>query len=168
MTEKRFEVKNDYYKGLILVDNLTDEIIEEDIGTGSCYNSCNKLNELAEENEQLKQQLQSRINDYDVALKTLQDLTERKLKENEQLKSEYKVLHTQHRDLQKFVENNFDEHLTQQKLTRQIIKLSDENEQLKKELFEARKDYLIETADISDKLYLDEMIEKERKEIFYG
>ena len=46
------------------------------------------------------------------------------------------------------------------------IKLQKENEQLKKELFEARKDYLIETADISDKLYLDEMIEKERKEIF--
>ena len=44
--------------------------------------------------------------------------------------------------------------------------LAEENEQLKKELFEARKDYLIETADISDKLYLDEMIEKERKEIF--
>lgn len=41
-----------------------------------------------------------------------------------------------------------------------------ENEQLKQELFEARKDYLIETADISDKLYLDEIIEKERKEIF--
>ena len=33
---------------------------------------------------------------------------------------------------------------------------------LKQELFEAKKDYLIETADISDKLYLDEMIEKER------
>lgn len=41
-----------------------------------------------------------------------------------------------------------------------------ENEQLKKELFEARKDYLIETADISDKLYLEDEIEKERKEIF--
>ena len=44
---------------------------------------CELLNELHEEN----QELQSRINDYDVALKTLQDLTERKLKENEQLKS---------------------------------------------------------------------------------
>jgi hypothetical protein len=42
------------------------------------------LNELHEE----KEQLQSRINDYDVALKTLQDLTERKLKENEQLKKD--------------------------------------------------------------------------------
>ena len=54
--------------------------------------------------------------------------------ENEQLKSEYKVLHTQYQDLKKFVENNFDEYLTQEKLNRQIIKLSKENEQLKKEL----------------------------------
>ena len=54
--------------------------------------------------------------------------------ENEQLKSEYKVLHTQYQDLKKFVKNNFDEHLTQEKLNRQIIKLSEENEQLKKQL----------------------------------
>lgn len=45
-------------------------------------------------------------------------------------------------------------------------KLKYENEQLKKELFETRKDYLIETADISDKLHIEEWIEKERKEIF--
>ena len=44
------------------------------------------LNNLHEE----KEQLQSRINDYDVALKTLQGLTDRKLKENEQLKKELK------------------------------------------------------------------------------
>ena len=46
------------------------------------------------------------------------------------------------------------------------INLEEENEKLKKELFEARKDYLIETADISDKLYLEDEIEEERKEIF--
>ena len=34
------------------------------------------------------------------------------------------------------------------------------------ELFEARKDYIVDTADISDKPYLDEMIEEERKEIY--
>ena len=55
-------------------------------------------------------------------------------KEKEQLKSEYKVLHTQYQDLKKFVENNFDEYLTQEKLNRQIIKLSDENGQLKQQL----------------------------------
>lgn len=44
--------------------------------------------------------------------------------------------------------------------------LKKQNEQLKQELFEARKDYLIETADISDKLYLEDEIEEERKEIF--
>ena len=47
-----------------------------------------------------------------------------------------------------------------------LNELHEENEQLKKELFEERKDYLIETADISDKLYLDDEIEKERKRIF--
>lgn len=47
-----------------------------------------------------------------------------------------------------------------------IQTLTKENEQLKQQLFEARKDYLIETADISDKPYLDDEIEKERKEIF--
>ena len=52
-------------------------------------------------------------------------------KEKEQLKSEYEVLHTQYQDLKNFVENNFDEYLTQEKLNRQIITLSDENEQLK-------------------------------------
>jgi len=47
-----------------------------------------------------------------------------------------------------------------------LNELSEKNDGLKKDLFETRKDYLIETADISDKLYLDEMIENERKEIF--
>ena len=41
-----------------------------------------------------------------------------------------------------------------------------ENEQLKQELFEAKKDYLIETADISDTLHLDEDIKQLRQEIF--
>lgn len=44
---------------------------------------------LEKENEQLK----SRINDYDVALKTLQDLADKKLKENEQLKQQEKRLY---------------------------------------------------------------------------
>ena len=47
-----------------------------------------------------------------------------------------------------------------------LNELYEKNNELKKDLFETRKDYLIETADISDKLYLDEMIENERKEIF--
>ena len=52
------------------------------------------------------------------------------------------------------------------RIVRKLNILSEENEQLKQQLFEARRDYLIETADISDKLYLDDEIEKERKEIF--
>lgn len=43
--------------------------------------------------------------------------------------------------------------------------LKEENEQLKQQLFEARKDYLIETANISDTPYLDEYIEELRQEI---
>lgn len=44
--------------------------------------------------------------------------------------------------------------------------LHEENQELKKELFETKKDYLIETADISDKLHIDEDIENERKRIY--
>lgn len=54
--KKRFTCDNDYYKGLILKDNLTNEILEED-GIGGYDNACDKLNELAEENEQLKKRL---------------------------------------------------------------------------------------------------------------
>ena len=54
MTGKRFTCDNDYYKGLILKDNLTNEILEED-GIGGYYTACDKLNELVEENEQLKE-----------------------------------------------------------------------------------------------------------------
>ena len=45
--------------------------------------------------------------------------------------------------------------------------LSDENEQLKKELFEAKKSYLIETSDIVDRaLYVEDEIEELRVNIF--
>ena len=38
--------------------------------------------------------------------------------------------------------------------------LSEENEQLRKQCFELEKDYLIETSDISDKIYLDDEIKE--------
>ena len=47
-----------------------------------------------------------------------------------------------------------------------LNELNDENEQLKQQLFEARKDYIIETADISDKPYYDKEMEELWKEIF--
>jgi len=53
-----------------------------------------------------------------------------------------------------------------QRFEKRNQKLEKENTSLKKELFESRKSYLIETADISDKLYLEDEIEEERKEIF--
>ena len=39
-----------------------------------------------------------------------------------------------------------------------IAELKKENEQLRKQCFELEKDYLIETSDISDKIYLDDEI----------
>ena len=65
MSWKRYEIKNDYYKGLILVDNVTNEIIEEMNGKGGCYNACRLLNnleekkkELEEKNKELEEQIQ--------------------------------------------------------------------------------------------------------------
>ena len=49
---------------------------------------------------------------------------------------------------------------------KRINELENENKRLKEELFEAKKDYIVDTADISDKQYLDEMIEEERKGIY--
>ena len=44
--------------------------------------------------------------------------------------------------------------------------LNDENEQLRKELYESEKHYLIETSDISDKPYLEEELSELKKK--YG
>ena len=44
--------------------------------------------------------------------------------------------------------------------------LVDENEQLRKQCFELEKDYLIETSDISDKIYLKDEINELKKK--YG
>ena len=82
MTKKRFQI--------IHLGNPYDFVVK-DHNTNKTYGTLQGddkslmklLNELHEE----KEQLQSRCNDYNVALKTLQDLTERKLnEENEQLK----------------------------------------------------------------------------------
>lgn len=43
--------------------------------------------------------------------------------------------------------------------------LYEENKELRNELFEVSKSYLIETADISDKLYLDDEIKELAKEL---
>ena len=52
------------------------------------------------------------------------------------------------------------------KLWEQVVKLIDENEQLRKELYESEKHYLIETSDISDKPYLEEELSELKKK--YG
>ena len=87
MTKKRFQVYKvsgnfgeweveDIIKDTVVMDKIMHKYLAD--------NLCDVLNELSEENEQLK----SRIDDYNIALKRLQDLTDRKLKENEQLKQE--------------------------------------------------------------------------------
>ena len=90
-----------------------------------------------------------RDNGVEMSIKEVLDTLNELHEENELLKKEYRELE-----------------IKLGKLKSEIGELFCENEQLKEELFKARKDYLIETADISDKLYLDEMIEKERREIF--
>ena len=85
MTTQRFRFYQDMYEVMYVEDMQGDDIKlahEEDMNPKDAIKVVGLLNDLHEE----KEQLQSRINDYDVALKTLQDLTERKLKEYEQLK----------------------------------------------------------------------------------
>ena len=108
MTEKRFEV--------------VDLKIQDNAPKGSVYFL----------------DMQGGVNALCSLINGLNDKSNRLEKENEQLKSEYKVLHSQYQDLKKFVENNFDEYLTQEKLNIQIIKLSDENEQLRDKCYNIR------------------------------
>ena len=44
-----------------------------------------------------------------------------------------------------------------------LNELAEENEQLRKQCFELEKDYLIETSDISDKIYLKDEINELKK-----
>jgi uncharacterized protein YlxW (UPF0749 family) len=94
MTEKRFIVIDVPYENgePFLYKKMLDKTTkkEYDNTLKGIDEMCDLANKLHEE----KEQLQSRINDYDVALKTLQDLTERKLKENEQLKHQIETYKT--------------------------------------------------------------------------
>lgn len=134
MTEKRFEIvlSGGDVSQYEIIDHEQEQLtIYNNLGNvyfSSALQLCELLNELYDKNKKLKQVNEMLQMDF--------AMTERNLiEENEQLKSEYKVLHTQYQDLKKFVENNFDEYLTQEKLNKQIIKLSNENEQLKKEIY---------------------------------
>ena len=96
-----------------------------------------KINELLNKLHEEKEQLKSRINDYNVALKTLQDLTERKLKENEQLKEENKELKQENvnimgdLDYYRAKSGSCEEGLFQN--DKEIAKLKKENKELKAE-----------------------------------
>ena len=116
MTEKRFTINMEYE----CIDDAKREIFIDFNDRIDFYELCEFLNKLVDENEQLKkelekislvnellsmdlkesehelwkenEQLKSRIKDYDVALKKLQDLTDKKLKEDKQLKQDNNVL----------------------------------------------------------------------------
>lgn len=83
MSEKRYflhkRVGRDVIHDTLCHNWLQKEELEEHMNV-----QYTKYSDLKKENENLK----SRIKDYDIALKKLQDLTDKKLKENEQLKSE--------------------------------------------------------------------------------
>lgn len=113
---KRFTLDETF----MITDNDCMEIISPLMNSKDVAKVYELLNELHEE----KEQLQSRINDYDVALKGLQDLCERKLKENEQLKSF-------NQDLSENLSVCADKRLAQGE---HLIKLTNENEQLKQRI----------------------------------
>ena len=117
MTEKRFGYNELIFLDGAVIDNLTNEHLDED----GVINTLNKLND---ENEELKQ--------YNKDLK-------------EGLKDAEKRIEVQKWQLQVYREKEAD---------------------LKQRLFEAKRDYLMETSDISDALYIDEEMEQLRKEVY--
>lgn len=101
MTKKRFKLKEDCDWWGITDNTLPkteyeyrEDLSDEYLSCDYCWNDLTHqevvdlLNNLNDENEQLK----NRIDDYNIAFKSLQDLTERKINENEQLKSELKTI----------------------------------------------------------------------------
>ena len=81
---------------------------------------------------------------------------------------------TRHKDKYEFVLNSdcfnewykkdiaeLKEKIGEQQATISVLK--EENEQLRKQCFELEKDYLIETSDISDKIYMDDEIKENGK-----
>ena len=76
--------------------------------------------------------------------------------ENEQLKQYNKDLKEGLKDAEKRIEA--------QKWQLQVYR--EKEADLKQRLFEAKRDYLMETSDISDALYIDEEMEQLRKEVY--
>ena len=88
MTEKRYFVHKHLFRENKVHDKICHNFMSLDETVEHMNNQYWKYKQLKEENEQLKH----RINDYNIALKKLQDLTERKINENEQLKHKLKSL----------------------------------------------------------------------------
>ena len=128
--KKRFELTmngNEVAQYEIIDNNQENLTVYNNLGNvyfSSAMKVCELLNNLADENEQLKIALQN--------ISYQRDEFHRGAREN----------------------------------ANRVGKLKKENEQLKKELFESRCEYIYDTADITDKLYIDEEIEEMRKNIF--
>lgn len=115
-------------KNYSIWDNVENEEFYELHYRYECDDMCrelnkyeDKVNELSEENQQLKKELQQAKK----LIKTYSDENSDLTIENERLKKEMTKLGIDH--------------------TEEITRLEKENEELKKELFESEKEYIIET-----------------------
>jgi len=101
MTEKRFTFEFDNYNGRLFDNNYQTfyhiEDSEENIGL-----LCNRLNELHEENQELKRLVKATVEDY-TDLKQSFDLID---KENEQLKKREEQLLSEIEDFQQLLTKN--------------------------------------------------------------
>lgn len=111
-----------------------------------------KNKKLQKENEELKSDLKYWSQTAEARLKEIDKLR----KDNEELKQYNKDLKEGLKDAEKRIEV--------QKWQLQVYR--EKESDLKQRLFEAKRDYLMETSDISDALYIDEEMEQLRKEVY--
>ena len=132
MSKKRFTF--DYEVEFEIFDRVTKKHYD---GTVGCQEKiCDLLNEQSERIKSLEMELDLIANTKLFSRRKLEE-------ENEQLKQEIKQ-YWKCRD----------------KWKQEAKELKEENEQLRKQCFELEKDYLIETSDISDKIYLKDEIKE--------
>lgn len=129
MTENKRYFSVDYDEEYYIFDST--KITEEEVLEKAEYSydvfgdslMGNEVLDLLNENEQLKLE-NGEMKDY---LGRLEE-------ENEQLKKEKKAIQQENLSMIDFMNANFDEHMTREKLNRRIIELTNENKELKKDL----------------------------------
>lgn len=148
MTSKKdLAVMSDDEVKKVFVDLFHQEVNE--------YILSEKYRTLKKDNEQLKKERLT-------WLKSQEEL-ECLSAENKQLESEYNILKAQFLDLNKFVENNFDEYLTQEKLNKRIKELETK---LNESAFELLNNEIIsmgKAVEISEMSYHDFIVYRAEK-----